>query len=183
MVQKQRTKRRRHMRGGEWYNPMTWTQTSTSEYGPKKSWSDYTTDFTKSVSNGFNSVFSTTPSPSSYTSSASPTSSSSSSYSSTTTMPSATTATPSTTTATSPYQAPPNDVRYQQMTGTSSSSTTGGKKHRRKGTLKKRRGGGGSQDLNYATPVFGIKTAEPTYWIKYNPSGGKKRRTRRRSMK
>ena len=180
MVRRTRTKRG----GGDWYNPMTWTQTSTSEYGPKKSWSDYTTDFTKSVSNGFNSVFSTTPSTSTYTTPSSSssypipsaTSTPSSSYPTptATTMPSTTTT--STSSYTSPYQAPPNDVRYQQMTGTSSSSTTGGKKRKRK-TLKKKRGGG-TQDLNYATPVSGIKTAEPTYWIKYNPTGGKTKRKR-----
>jgi hypothetical protein len=50
----------------------------------------------------------------------------------------------------------------------------GGKKRRRSRTMK---GGKGGLGLTYyASPVSGIKVAQPTTWINYSTKGGSRRR-------
>lgn len=150
MTKHKRTKRRIH-RGGSWLDPSSWFSSSSEPYAPS------VIDKTKqAASSGLNFVESglenISNSASSYGSSWADSAKSWVPFSSGSDQPQ-----PSTT------------YIPGQTTG-----QTAGKRNRRK-TRKYRGGKGGLGLTYYASPVSGLKVAEPTYWIK----GGSRRRRRR----
>jgi hypothetical protein len=165
-------KSRRSQRGGGWFGP-------DDPYAPKKSWMDSLSgwwsgtsstgstgtgllstaenklsNFATNISNSTSQALNTISSPSTYQSS------NSSSYSSY----------PNSSSYSSP--APSNSTNNNNLV-----ETYGGKGRRR--TLKKKahmKGGKGLGLTYYATPVSGLKVAEPTTFLKY---GGKRHKSRR----
>ena len=172
MTKHKRTKRR-NQRGGAWYNPMSWFSGTGTEdpYAPKKSIFDTITGATTNAVNSANTLVGDAAN--SVTQGASNISDSISSTLNTnvdvTGTQQPTYAQP---TYAQPTDAQPTDV---QPTGTQSvPMPMGGKKRRRSRTMK---GGKGGLGLTYyASPVSGIKVAQPTTWINYSTKGGSKRR-------
>jgi hypothetical protein len=147
MTKHKRTKRR-NQRGGAWYNPMSWFSGTGTEDpdAPKKSIVD---TITGATTNAVNSNISDSIS--------------------------------------STLNTNVDVTGTQQPTGTQSTGTQstdvqsqpvpvpmGGKKRRRSRTMK---GGKGGLGLTYyASPVSGIKVAQPTTWLNYSTKGGSRRR-------
>ena len=153
MTRHRKTKRRIY-RGGDWFSPSTWFSGSSDLTEKAKSgFSSGLNSAESSLGNISNSVSNSFSSLSSYNPFSSSTDSSTS-YSS-----------PAPASSTT-YMPPAVGGRHRRG-------------HRGRSRKSKLRGGKGGLGLTYyATPVSGLKVAEPTYWIK----GGTKRRrhTRRR---
>ena len=154
MTKHKRTKRR-NQRGGAWYNPMSWFSGTGTEdpYAPKKSIFDTITGATTNAVNSANTLVGDAAN--SVTQGASNISDSISSTLNTNV---------DVTGTQQPTDAQPQPVPMPM----------GGKKRRRSRTMK---GGKGGLGLTYyASPVSGIKVAQPTTWINYSTKGGSRRR-------
>ena len=152
MTRHRKTKRRIY-RGGDWFSPSSWFSGSSDKAKSVVNSAESSLgNISNSVSNSFSSL-----------SSYNPFSSSSTSYSAPAPAPAPA------------YSPPASSTTYMPQ-------SVGGRHrrgHRGRSRKSKLRGGKGGLGLTYyATPVSGLKVAEPTYWIK----GGTKRRrhTRRR---
>lgn len=170
---KHRTSKRRSQKGGDWYNPFSWGQSSDPN-APKKSVLESITGATNSAISGASGAL--TSATNSVTQGASNLGSSiSSSLSKDVNL---TSSTPTTTGSTSGI--PP--------AGTQPAGTIMGGRRRRKGRGRTMRGGKDGLGLTYyASPVSGLKVAEPTYWINSNTNqsikGGSKSKRRKSSRK
>jgi hypothetical protein len=187
---KHRQSRKRNQKGGAWYNPLSWGQTSEPN-APRRSWGEWFSGTSNNVIQGadnavgsaanfistgaqntFNSasnLFSSNPAPQPVT------------------QPSVepmTTDNQSVTTATQSTNSTPPVSDY-------SNSSMGGKR-RLKMRSRKMKGGytmmGGPENLAYyAAPVQGLKVASPTYWVSSSTnaplSGGLKRRYKKTAKK
>jgi hypothetical protein len=164
MTKHKRTKRR-NQRGGAWYNPMSWFSGTGTEDpdAPKKSIVDTITGATTNAVNSANTLVGDAAN--SVTQGASNISDSISSTLNTNVDVTGTqqpTGTQSTGTQSTDVQSQPVPVPM------------GGKKRRRSRTMK---GGKGGLGLTYyASPVSGIKVAQPTTWLNYSTKGGSRRR-------
>lgn len=143
---------KRKQRGGDWYNPASWFSSSTDPYAPvppKKSWSDWWSSTTGSAEASLASASN------SISSGAQNIMSSANDYLS----QDVNVSNPNT-----------NPINYNPAPAPIPINTNpvGGK--RRKTKSKSHRGGKSLGITYYATPVTGMKTAQPNYWIK----GGKK---------
>ena len=152
MTRHRKTKRRIY-RGGDWFSPSSWFSGSSDKAKSVVNSAESSLgNISNSVSNSFSSL-----------SSYNPFSSSSTSYSAPAPAPAPA------------YSPPASSTTYMPQ-------SVGGRHrrgHRGRSRKSKLRGDKGGLGLTYyATPVSGLKVAEPTYWIK----GGTKRRrhTRRR---
>lgn len=164
MTKHKRTKRKQ--RGGAWYNPMSWfSGTETQDpYAPKKSIFDTITGATTNAVNSANTLVGDAAN--SVTQGASNISDTISS----------TLNTNVDLTGTQPTNEPPVEPAQVSQTDTSPTAAVsiGGKKRRRSRTLK---GGKGGLGLTYyASPVSGLKVAQPTTWLHYPTQGGSRRR-------
>ena len=159
MTKHKRTKRR-NQRGGAWYNPMSWFSGTGTEvpYAPKKSIFDTITGATTNAVNSANTLVGDAAN--SVTQGASNISDSISSTLNTNV---------DVTGTQQPTDAQSTDVQPQPVP-----MPMGGKKRRRSRTMK---GGKGGLGLTYyASPVSGIKVAQPTTWLNYSTKGGSRRR-------
>jgi hypothetical protein len=144
---KHRTSKRRSQKGGSWYNPVSWFGSSAPEdpNAPKKSVLDSITGATSSVVSGANNLLGSAAE--STKSGFNSVVSGASGLLNTNVTGSSSTVTP---------------VVTQPTTG----ATMGGRRRRRARTMK-----GGKDGLGltyYASPVSGLKVAEPTYWVNSN---------------
>jgi hypothetical protein len=164
---KHRTSKRRSQKGGDWYNPFSWGQSSDPN-APKKSVLESITGATNSAISGASGAL--TSATNSVTQGASNLGSSISS-SLNTDVPIGS----SSPTTTQPITTQPQPVSM-------------GGRRRRKGRGRTIKGGKGSLGLTYyASPVSGLKVAEPTYWVNSNTNqsikGGSKSKRRKSSRK
>jgi hypothetical protein len=151
-----RSLKRRHLRGGAWYNPVSWfSSNQQTEVGPKRSWGEWWNSTTGSAESSLQSI---------------------NPFSESTTTTSYTPAPTATTSSTPSYTANPAIQEQEQMPqqlgpvgGRRRHRRSRGKRYSKKQTQK----GGKTGVAYYAAPVSNTNTAKPTYWIK----GGK--RTRR----
>ena len=169
---KHRRSRRRSQKGGDWYNPGSWFKSSTPGY-PKKSVFDSITGATSGVVSGANNLLGSA-AEGTKSGFSSVVSGASGIFSKDVDLTgSTTTGIPSTTGTIM------GGRRHRRGRG----RTMGGRRHRRGRTMK---GGKGGLGLTYyASPVSGLKVAEPTYWINQNTNtnltGGTKRSHSKRS--
>lgn len=164
MTKHKRTKRR-NQRGGAWYNPMSWFSGTGTEYpyAPKKSIFDTITGATTNAVNSANTLVGDAAN--SVTQGASNISDSISSTLNTNV---------DVTGTQQPTDAQPTDVQPIDTQPQPVPIPMGGKKRRRSRTMK---GGKGGLGLTYyASPVSGIKVAQPTTWLNYSTKGGSRRR-------
>jgi hypothetical protein len=180
---KHRTSKRRSQKGGDWYNPFSWGQSSDPN-APKKSVLDSITGATSSAVSGINSGLGSV--------ATGITSGSKSAWDSTKNMMSSNVdlmgSTP-TATAT-PAVAPVTPTVAPMGTQPTTGATMGGRR-RRRGRGRTMKGGKDGLGLTYyASPVSGLKVAEPTTWQhyangtnQYSTKGGSKSRRRKSSRK
>lgn len=154
MTRHRKTKRRIY-RGGDWFSPSTWFSGSSDKAKSVVNSAESSLgNISNSVSNSFSSLSSYNPFSSS--------TDSSTSYS-----------------APAPVYSPPASSTTYMPQSVGGRRRRGHRGRSRKLSDRKLSGGKGGLGLTYyATPVSGLKVAEPTYWIK----GGTRRRrhTRRR---
>ena len=176
---KHRTSKRRSQKGGDWYNPFSWGQSS-DPYAPKKSVLDSITGATSSAISGANNLISSA--------ATGITSGTQSAWDSTKNMMSSnvdlTGSTPTTTGSTSGI--PPAGTQPAGTQPTTGAIMGGRRRRRARGRTMK--GGKGGLGLTYyASPVSGLKVAEPTYWVNSNTNqsikGGSKSKRRKSSRK
>jgi hypothetical protein len=156
---KHRRTRRKSQRGGDWYNPMSWFGSSESiEVAPSEPGliDNLSNSVSGAASGAEGFLGSTFEKAKGVSSSWVP-----DLFSSGETQ--------------APMQAPMQDP--MQAIEPAYTQTFGGRRRRRSKARRGLRGGKGGLGLTYyATPVSGIKVAEPTYWIK---GGRRRRRTRK----
>jgi hypothetical protein len=180
---KHRTSKRRSQKGGAWYNPGSWFGSSDPN-APKKSVLESITGATNSAISGASGAL--TSATNSVTQGASNLGSSiSSSLSKDVNLTSSTPTTTDSTSGIPPAGIPPAGT---QPAGTQPAGTIMGGRRRRKGRGRTMRGGKDGLGLTYyASPVSGLKVAEPTYWINSNTNqsikGGSKSKRRKSSRK
>ena len=176
---KHKQSRKRNQKGGAWYNPLSWNE-STDPNVPRKSWGQW---FSGTSNNVIQSADNAVGSAANFI-----TTGTQNTFNRATNLFSSTP--PSTTPIPTPIPTQINDNQYFSTGSPSTNSTPpvsnssmGGK--RRRGTKNRRMKGGYKDNLAYyAAPVQGLKVAAPTYWVsaKTNPplSGGSKRRVKKR---
>uniref|UniRef100_A0A6C0IUH5 Uncharacterized protein n=1 Tax=viral metagenome TaxID=1070528 RepID=A0A6C0IUH5_9ZZZZ len=145
---------KRKQRGGDWYNPASWFSSSTDPYAPKKSWADWWSSTTGSAEASLASASE------SISSGAQNMVSSANNYLSQDINVSGNNPTNN-----QIQSNPVNPINNQIQP-----NPVGGKRRKSRSKSKSYKGGKGLGITYYATPITGIKTAQPNYWIK----GGKK---------